>query len=316
MTTRALLVAAAMALVACGTSGPPAGQTVRVFLNWFPEHEHGGYYAALAGGLYRAAGLDVRILPGGPQAPVAARVASGEVEFGVLNADDVVLARAAGAPIVALLAPIQTSPLCIMVHRASGITSLRDLRDLTLASTASAVHTQFLKANVPLTNVTIIPYSGSVAEFLVNPRYAQQAYAFSEPIIAEARGGDPRCLLLADLGFSPYASTLVTRDELPRTQPALVKAMVQASAEGWRRYVEAPEPANAAILAANPEIGRDTLEQGARALTPLVRPEGSTPASVGKMTPERWRTLVEQMRSVGAIDRALDVDAMFASDAG
>ena len=300
----------ALALVGCAEQPLATNRPVQIALNWFPEHEHGGYYAALTDGIYTAAGLDVRLLPGGPGAPVIARVASGDVDFGVLNADDVVTARAASAPLVALFAPIQTSPWCIMVHRASGIERLIDLHDLTLAIQVSAAQYQFLRRHAPLPGVTAVPYTGSIAEFLINPRYAQQAYVISEPLLATANGGDPRCLLLADLGFDPYTSVLVTREDLLTTQPELVSRVVAASRDGWQRYVATPERGNAAILAVNPQIGRETLTKGAAALRPLIQ----TGAALGSMTGARWDTLAQQLVTIGAIDAAPEPHTCF-SDA-
>ncbi len=304
-------------LAGCGGAAPPAagGRRAQLFLNWFPEHEHGGYFAALAGDLYAGAGLDVLILPGGPNAPVAARVASGEVEFGVLNADDVLLARAAGVPITALLAPIQTSPVCIMVHRASGIEELQDLRDVTLAMQVAAAYAQYLQRHVPLTGVTIVPYGGSIAEFLTNPRYAQQAYIISEPILAAAKGGDPRCLLVADIGFNPYTSLLVTSEKLLHDQPDLVRRMTQASAAGWQRYVDDGGPANARILAVNPEIGRTTLDRGREALVPLVVTDEARAHGIGTMSKARWETLEQQLLEAGSLSAPIDVTGAFVAPA-
>ena len=301
-----------LVLAGCGGSAPPPGRRgVQLFLNWFPEHEHGGYFAALAGHDYRDAGLDVHILPGGPQAPVAARVAKGEVEFGILNADDVLVARAAGVPIVALLAPIQTSPVCIMVHRSSGIEKLADLRDLTLAISVAGAHYQYLQRHVPLTGVTIVPYGGSIAEFLTNKRYAQQAYVISEPILATAQGADPNCLLIADIGFNPYTSMLVTSESLLRTQPDLVRRMTLASAAGWRRYTEDGGPAHARIIEVNPEIGMRTLDRGREALLPLVLTDDARTKGVGTMSKDRWDTLQKQLVEAGSLSTPIDVSAAF-----
>lgn len=312
MRVRWVACALLLLLVGCGGSQPAGGgRTARLFLNWFPEHEHGGYFAALVGGLYRDAGLDVQILPGGPQAPVAARVASGDVEFGILNADDVLLARAAGAPLVALLAPLQTSPACVMVHRASGIERLAELRDVTLAMQVAAAHFQYLQRHVPLTGVTVVPYSGSIAEFLANPRWAQQAYAISEPILAAAKGSDPRCLLVADIGFNPYTSVLVTGEALIRTAPDVVRGMVAASAKGWKRYLEDPAPVHARILELNPEIGRTTLDRGVQELAPFVLTEDALAGGIGTMSAERWRTLAEQMLDARSLTQPVDPATAF-----
>lgn len=299
---RGVLLLVLALLAACGGGTDDGG--VRLALNWFPEHEHGGYYAALASGGYRQAGLDVRILPGGPQAPVLARVANGDVAFGVVNADDVLVGRAAGVPVVALMAPIQTSPVCIMVHAATGFTSIADVRYVTLAVQVASPYWQYLRKRLTFPSVTVVPYTGTIAEFLRNPRYAQQAYVISEPILAAAKGADPRCFLVADEGFNPYTSVLVTSEARLRDDPDGVQRMVDASIAGWTSYLADPKPATDAILAVNPEIGRETLERGFDALVPLVRVDG---VPIGSMTAARWQALADQLRAIDVL--ASDVDA-------
>ncbi|HLK10213.1 MAG TPA: ABC transporter substrate-binding protein [Candidatus Binatia bacterium] len=307
---RALATVLAVLLLGCG-GGAPRGAAVRIVLNWFPEHEHGGYLAAVAEGLYREAGVDVQILPGGPGAAVVPRVASGEVDFGVGNADDVVQGRAAGAPVVALMAPIQHSPFCVMVHARSGIARLTELRDLTLAMTPGTPYLAWLEHVAPLSGVRIVPYGGSVAEFLVAERYAQQAYLFSEPVLAADRGGDPRCLPLSAVGFDPYTSVLIASERLVREQPALVRAVVAASVRGWARYLENPAPVNAYILRLNPEVGPRTLAEGEKLLAPLVLDDVARREGIGAMTRERWATLAEQMRTIGSIEAPVAPEGLF-----
>jgi NitT/TauT family transport system substrate-binding protein len=300
----ALVVAA---VVGCG--GAPAPDTIRIALNWFPETEHGGYFAAVAHGLFAERGRTVELVAGGPGVPVIPRVASGEVAFGVVNADDVVAARAAGVPVVALLAPIHRSPWCVMVHARSGIARLADLHDLTLAMQAGTPYLAWLERRVGLERVQVVPYGGSIAAFLASERYAQQAYVFSEPIVARAAGADVRCLAIADAGFDPYASVLVTSEALLRERPEVARDVAAASARGWERYVADPGPAHDLILTRNPEIGRDALDRGADALRPLVLDDAARADGIGSMRPERWATLVRQMREIDAIEATVDATA-------
>jgi NitT/TauT family transport system substrate-binding protein len=303
---RTIVGLALAGLVACGGGATPDGTSLRLALNWFPEAEHGGYFAADGEGLYRAAGITVEIVPGGPGVPVVPRVASGAVELGVVNADDVVAGRAAGVPVVALIAPIHRSPWCVMVHAASGIEHLADLHDVTLAMQAGTPYLAWLERHAPLRNVRVVPYSGTIAEFLVAPRRAQQAYVFSEPILAATKGADVRCLSIAELGFDPYASVLVTSEAFLGAHRDLVRAMAEASVRGWERYVDDPAAGNAEILVRNPEIGSDALARGAAALRPSVLDDDARRDGVGAMRPERWATLVTQMREIGMVDRPLD----------
>lgn len=292
-------LALALALVTCSSGQDPS--KIRIALNWFPDVEHGGFFAALVHGYYRDAGLDVELVPGRPDAPVLPQVAAGRVEFGVADASEVLVGRAQGVPIVALAAGLQHNPRCVLVHAESEARSLADLRDMTLAMNTREPFAAFLQALYTWPEVRVVPYSGSLAPFLADPRAATQAYLFSEPLVAEAAGARVRCLLVADLGFDPYASLLITREELLAERRELAAKLTAATLRGWEQYLRDPSAANAEIRARNADLGPDLLARSAAALAPLVRSEG---APVGHMTPERWKTLASQLVEIGLIPAA------------
>jgi NitT/TauT family transport system substrate-binding protein len=299
----ATLAALALACLAgCGRQEPAKGpEHVTIALNWFPEPEHGGYYAALVQGYYQEAGLKVEILPGGPDVPLLQRVAAGQATFGIDNADLIVIGRAAGVPVLGVMAPLQVSPRCIMVHEESGITRLEDLRDMTLAMSPQDPFTQFLVRHVPLIGVTVVPYPGNVARFLVDPDYGQQAYVFSEPLLARRQGARPRSLLLSEIGFNPYTSMLFCTDELARTQPELVRRVVAASIRGWQQYLKDPAETQRRLHELNAEMTPEVLAEQWTAMRPLVLPEGQGPESIGRMTATRFSELVAQLEDCGVI---------------
>jgi NitT/TauT family transport system substrate-binding protein len=275
--------------------GPEGGlEPVTLVLNWLPEAEHGGFYAALVHGYYKEAGLDVKILPGGVDSPVVVQVDRRSVDFGVLNADNLTFGRAQGATLVALMAPLQTSPRCLMLHASTGIETFDDLKDLTLAMNDSQAFVAWLKKKTPLEGVRIVKYTSSIAPFLNDPRYGQQAYVFSEPFLARKAGAEPRTLMLSDIGFNPYTSLLITSEALMREKPDVVRRMTQASVRGWEKYLESPDETNKYINSVNPEMDLDILQYGAEALKPLAlgEPLGQP---LGTMTLERWQTLVDQL---------------------
>lgn len=298
-----LQLAVLLMLLAGCTDGPPSKTDekaenlikVTLLLNWYPEAEHGGYYAALVYGFYRKAGLDVEIQPGGPETPVIQQVATGRSMFGVVNADNILYGRAEGAPVVALMAPLQTSPRCLIVHESSGIRDFSQLKDMTLAMSNTQAFSFYLRKKVPLTGVEVVPYPGNVARFLTDKNYGQQGYVFSEPYIAKKNGGDPHVLMLADLGFNPYTSTLFTSESVLQQQPEIVRKMIAASIRGWQKYIEAPDESNAYIHKLNPEMDTDVLEYGARALAPLTRSDAAQQWGFGTMSRERWQTLIDQL---------------------
>jgi NitT/TauT family transport system substrate-binding protein len=284
-------------------------------LNWFPEVEHGGYYAALVHGLYEQQGLKVTIRPGGPGVPVVAQVASGRAAFGVAGAENVLLGWPQQAHTVGLMAPLQHSPRCIMVHEESGIRSFDQLENLTLAMSSSSMFSLFLQKRVPLKGVRVVPYSGSVAPFLLDRNLAQQAYVFSEPFVARKQGGKPHVLMVSDLGFDPYASVLITRPTMIETDPETVAKMVRASVQGWLRYLDAPDETNRYIAGLNREMDAEVLGFGAAELRGLCLDDQVNARNFGRMTLDRWQTLHDQLVEVEALSTgAVDPSTVFTTD--
>ena len=297
-----------------GDADAPAPQLrpVRLLLNWFPEAEHGGFYAAKELGYYRDAGLDVDIVPGGRTAVVAQELTLGRAEFGVANADDVLTAAQQEAPLVAVMTPMQHTPRCILVRADSGIEGFDELRGMTLLLDSSRAFVPFLQSLGYLKDdVTITPYFGSVAPLAAGKGYGCQGYTFSEPFLAEQQGIDVNVLRVSELGYDPYCSLLVTTRGLIDKEPELVAAMTRASARGWESYLQDPAPANAAILKVNDQqMTAEALEFGAAAIRELATvPEGM---AFGEMEQGRWQTLIGQLEKVGFIDRgAIAADEVY-----
>jgi NitT/TauT family transport system substrate-binding protein len=307
-----------VSLVGCGSSPEPSPSSseltkVTLALNWFPEAEHGGYYAALVNGYFKEEGLDVEIQPGGPGVPIIQNVATKRVMFGIANADQVLVGRNEQADVVALLAPLQMSPRCIMVHKKSGIRRLEDLKDMTLAAGSGKAYLEYLKTQVTLENVKLVPYAGSSALFLKDENFAQQGYVFSEPFVARQKGADPHVLMVSEIGFNPYTSLLVTHGETISDQEELVAKVVRASRRGWQDYLADPKTVNAYIHKVNPEMDMESLRFGVEAIQPLCLPENMSPTELGAMSLERWQALSNQLKEIDWLDAELDPATAFES---
>ena len=269
---------------------------VAVQLNWYPEAEHGGVYQAVADGTYAESLLEVDVRPGGRATPVAPELELGRVQFAFANADDVVVFRRQGTDIVAVLAAMQNSPRCILVREDSGAKTFDDLAGMTLQRQAGRPFLEFMRSRRILDQVQEVPYHGSVSSLVGDPNIAIQAYSFAEPLLARQQNVDVRCLMVSDLGWNPYSSVLVTSGDLIRRDPELVRRFVQATLRGWQNYLTDAGKGNQAILAANEHgMTAEALEFGSRELRSLALPSDMDLGSVGAMTLERWRTLVEQM---------------------
>ncbi len=288
-------------LVGCGRGPVPDDSTnVVIQLNWFPEVEHGGVYQAAAEGLYAADGLSVDVRPGGRATPIAPELSMGRAQFAILNADDVVLYRAAGVPVVAVLAAAQNHPRCIMTRADAGVATFDDLAGMTLQCQAGRGYLEFLKARGLLDEVQLVPYSGSVASMLTDPKVAVQAYLNAEPLLARQQGVEVTTLMLSDLGWNPYSSVLVTTESMIANRPEVVRQFVQATAAGWQHYLTDPTTGNAAILKANPTgMTEEAVRYGAEIFKTLAVVDD---ASLGSMRPERWETLVGQIETLKLIE--------------
>jgi NitT/TauT family transport system substrate-binding protein len=310
-----VLAIALLAVAGCRRSTPGgAGDKprTRVQLNWVPEPEFGGIYAARESGAYARAGINVEIVGGAAGTPVLQIVGSGQADFGVVGADDVVLARARGVDVVAVFASFQHSPLGVMTHAKKGYEKLDELKSGTLAIEPGLPFGAWIKKKYTFAGVTLVPYDGGIARFLADPNYAQQCYVTSEPIEARKKGADPKVFSARETGFDPYANVLIVRGELLRSNRALVRTFVTATAEGWRSYLANPAQANGAMAKLNVAMDRATFDEVAKVQEPLVRGEvGDT--ALGTMSAARFSELGAQLVELGTIPTAPKAEECFAA---
>jgi NitT/TauT family transport system substrate-binding protein len=156
--------------------------------------------------------------------------------------------------------------------------------------------------------VKIVPYDGGVARFVADKDFAQQCFISSEPIAAAREGSDPKAFLIADDGYNPYATVVITSKALWKAQPEKVRAFVRAAREGWRAYLDDPGPANAVMAQQNKTMSPDVWAAAAAAQKPFIETAETKKGKLGMMTRERWETLGKQLVDIGIVDRAPPVD--------
>ena len=299
-----------------GTPGEAAAAPAKVTLalNWVPEPEFGGFYAAREAGDYKQRGLDVEILGGGAGSPVLQMVATGRADFGTVGADELVMGRTRGTDVVAVFASFQTSPQGIMTHSERGFATLADVfHSGTLAIETGLPYAAFLKKKFSWEGLKVVPYDGGVARFLTDPTFAQQCFVTSEPLAAKRKGTTPKVFLVADAGYNPYATVIVTSRKFLREKPALVRAFAQASQAGWRRYVDDPAATTATLTRLNPSMDATSMNDAALAQKPLVATAASKAHGLGSMERARWDVLADQLLDLKLIDQKPPVDELFAN---
>ncbi|MFN7877002.1 MAG: ABC transporter substrate-binding protein [Pirellula sp.] len=287
-----------------GGSGSKGLTKIKLLLNWYPEAEHGGFYAAKADGIYEKYGLDVEIVPGGKSTVVPQELVLGRVQFGVGNADDVLIARNQDIDLVALMAPIQDGPRCILTRKDSDIDSFEKLKNVKLQIDSSRPYVPFLKSKGLIAdNVEVVPYFGSVAQVVADKNFACQGYNFSEPFMARQQGVEVNELMMSTIGYNPYASLLITTSQYIKSDESICKKMVQASIEGWQKYLESPDEANKIILSQNKQgLEKAALDYGVIALKQLCIPASKDASIIGDMTQARWDDLHKTLSELKIID--------------
>jgi NitT/TauT family transport system substrate-binding protein len=288
------------------------GTKIKLVLNWVPEPEFGGFYAARDDGAYRRQGFDVEVIGGGAGVPVVQMVATGRAHFGTIGGDELLTARAQGADVVAVFATFQTSPQAIMVHASRRLAGMADVfRSGTLAIEPGMPYAEYLKSKFSWDGVQVVPYDGGIARFLADPDFAQQCYVTSEPIAAKKQGADPQVFLVADAGYNPYATVVVARRELVEQKPEMVSAFVAATAEGWTHYLADPRPINQLLARLNPSMDVATLQAAVDAERPLIATEEIASMGLGAMSAERWATLARQLKELNLIDHTPPPSELF-----
>jgi NitT/TauT family transport system substrate-binding protein len=281
--------------------------------NWVAQAEHGGYYQALADGTYKKYGLDVTILPGGPNANNRILLPVGKIDFymsaNLLQAFDAV---AQNIPTVAVAASFQKDPQVLMAHPGQGIDKFEDLKKLTIlvSKEGMAGYYQWLKKDYGFTDAQVRPYTFNPQPFLADKKMAMQGYVTSEPYAVETQGKfKPVIFLLADQGFSTYSTLIETRRDLVEKKPDLVQRFVDASAIGWANYIYGDnKAANELIKKHNPEMTDALLAYSVDKMKQygIVDSGDSLKLGIGAMTDARIKDFFDKMVRSGVLKPDLD----------
>ena len=308
---------AGLALIAtsgCGQKTPAAvasGATlvkVRFQTDWFPQPEHGGYYQALAKGYYAAEGLDVAILPGGPNAQVMSSVAVGRADLGMTNGDDVIVAVARGVPIKMVAAEMQRDAQGILFHAEHPIRSLQDLQGKTIMAGAGSTWIEVVRQKLGV-KFNLIPLVGDLARFVNNPEFVQQCFVTNEPYFVGQRGVPVGALLIANETYEPYRVIFAGQAFLTQ-HPDVVAKFVRASLRGWVDYLTGdPAPANGLLAAKRSDLTPEFMAYSIKAMNDyqLVLGNAAKGERVGLLTAARLTKQIALLQEVGVLDKPVAV---------
>lgn len=302
----------AMGVLTATATAAAALTPVSFGTNWLPQAEHGGFYQSVADGTYAECGLDVTIVPGGPQVNNRALMLAGRLDFHM--GGDLLLGFDAvreGIPVVAVAASFQKHPQVIIAHPGEADT-WEELRDLTLliGDMGFVSYYQWMIAAHGFTPEQREVYTFNPAPFLANPRMGMQGFLSSEPYAIEKEAGFvPNVFLIADAGYSTYATTIETMQATIDNRPEVVECFVNGSILGWYNYLYGDNAAaNALILEANPEMTQDKIDFAIAKMIEfgIVDSGDALEKGIGVMTPEAVEGFYTAMVEAGVVPAGLD----------
>ncbi|UTD29394.1 ABC transporter substrate-binding protein [Bradyrhizobium sp. WD16] len=309
------LAAAGVALCALLTTAAPslAADKITFLTSWFAQAEHGGFYQAKATGLYDKAGLDVTIKMGGPQVNGVQLLLAGETDMLMGYDIQVMKGREQNLPLVTVASSFQFDLQGIMTH--DDVPDLAALkgRPVLIAGSSRTTFWPWLRLKYGYTDDQIRPYTFNLQPFFADKTVAQQGYLSSEPFQAEQQNEKVHFFLLADGGYPPYGSTIVTTEKMIKEKPDVVARFVKASLEGWRDYMANPAPGNALIKADNPKMSDAQIAYALRRLKETKALDGGDAASlgIGTITADRYKKIYDFLVAGELLDPKTDWQKTF-----
>ena len=290
--------------------------------DWRAQAEHGGYYQAVAAGLYRKAGIECDIRQGGPSLNIGQLLLTVRVDMTMSNSFEAFTYVRESAPFFTIASIFQKDPQVLIGHPDTGFDGFEDLkgRTLLIGSGGRVTYWPYLRKKFGLRDEQLRPYTFNMAPFLADRNVVQQGFISSEPYsISKVIGRMPPYLLLADAGFSAYQTTIAISRKLAGEKRDLIQRFVDATLEGWAQYLKggpAIEAANALIKKANPEQTDDRIQYAIEVMKErgIVMSGDALQGGIGAMTDARWQGFYQSMVDVEVLPKGLDVARAYTLD--
>ncbi len=273
--------------------------------NWRAQAEHGGYYQAVAAGIYRRYGIECDLRMGGPQQNPSQLLLAGRVDMIMSNGFQALNYVRENLPFLTIAAVMQKDPQILMTHEGNGINSFEDMRGrpILIGAAGRVTYWPFLRARFGFTDEQIRPYTFNLAPFLQDRMAIQQGFLSSEPFSAREAGANPKVFLIADAGYENYQTTIDISRRMVQEKRDLVQRFVDATMEGWTQYMRKQDiaAANALIMRDNPEMTAARIDYAIDSMNRngIVLSGDAERLGIGAMTHERWERFYNTMVNAG-----------------
>jgi ABC-type nitrate/sulfonate/bicarbonate transport system substrate-binding protein len=300
----------------CATARAEEAVTLR--LKWLNQAQFAGFYVAQEKGYYKAEGLDVNIQPGGPDFPAVQMITGGNEQFGVTGADQILIARSKGVPVVALSVIYRRNPFVLFSLAKSGIKGPADYAGkkvgVKIGGNEELIYRAVLaKANVDKASLTEIPVKFDITPLLSGAIDVWPGYLINEVLAAKEKGFDVNIVYPSEYGIDLYADTLFTTEKMLKEKPELVKKFVAATLKGWNTAIAAPEEAAKITV----KFGGDKLNYDhelamMKASIPLLKPDDKP---VGFMSEAGWESAQKLLLGAEFQKQPIEVAKAFTNQA-
>jgi len=305
-------------LVLCGLSAAAhAGDSITVRLKWFNQAQFAGFYVAQEKGDYKATGLDVNVQPGGPDFPAVQMVAGGNEQFGVTGADQILIARSKGVPVVAVAVIYRRNPFVLFSLAKSGIKTPADYVGkkvgVKIGGNEELIYRAVLaKAKIDKSQLTEIPVKFDMTPLLTGDIDVWPGYLINEVLAAKEKGFDVNIVNPSDYGIDLYADTLFTTEAMLKEKPDVVRNFVAATLKGWNTAIAAPEEAAKITLKYGDKLTYEHELAMMKASVPLLMPDTKP---VGYMDQAGWSSAQQLLLAAGFQKGPVDIAKAFVQPA-
>jgi ABC-type nitrate/sulfonate/bicarbonate transport system substrate-binding protein len=309
-----VLVTVLLPVLHFGCNGKSSGQA-NIRLKWLHQAQFAGFYFAKESGGYERKGLSVNLLPGGVDYPAIQLVASGSDQFGVTGADQILIAREKGIPVVAVACIYRKSPFVLFALKTSGISRVEDFPGhkigVKLGGNEELTYRAMIrKAGVSASSFTEIPVKFDISPLLAKEVDVWPGYSINEPITAEEKGYPVNLIWPETNGIHLYADVLFTTEEMLRTHPDIVKGVVEATIEGWEKAFADRDTAVTYTLKYGEQLTKDHERRMLDASYSLVAPD----SRIGSMDAAVWQEMHKLLRDSGFLKTDVDISKAFRVD--
>jgi len=283
-------------------------------LKWILYSGWAGELLADSEGFWEEEGLSVSMNPGGFELDPLRLVASGADEIGVAGADQILIARERGLPLVAFAVQYQLHPVGFVSHQDSGIEGVEDFAGkrvgVKFGTDAEPIYRALLALEgVPPNTVTEVPVKFDLSPFYTRQIDIYPGYVTSDLLLPEEQGVPVNTIRAIDYGVRVYGNVYFTTAEYLRENPETVRRFLRAVTKGWQTALQLP-PERIAELAVRYNDSLDLKHETAVAesLPPYLVPEG---ISFGSMTTRGWEELYNLLRKQGVLREDFEWEEAF-----